>query len=280
MSLSYSNLPVYVGAANASTITENTAYVPALQAGVDFNANLSPKRVLGESVSTTDQFKVGEPMGVNINLQAVLDPFAQDAFAFADSSNHDAYFPIKVGDNVYQKCYLNDFVVSVDNFQPVNLRASFICLDPPTGGNVSGDATPYGGGTIPFDSDDIIYGYNCTFTNPTDVVGDVQYRVEYNKKFSRTPIYTLGSINASSMLLNGVNAEMNISSTGLNKLIDFSGEQLASNVSLALTNIDGTSLSTLPSLTMSARCKVATEGYSINGGDTLTTSATIRQIIL
>jgi hypothetical protein len=281
MSLLYSDLPVYVGAANASSVTESSAYVPALSANVNFNAQLQGKRFLGQDVTSTDQFKTAGAREATISINSVLDPFADSAFAFAKSSNQDAFFPIRIGNNTYQKCYLNSFSLSVDNFAPVTMSANFVSLDPPTGGNISGDATPYGGSAIPFDSDDIVYGYTCSISNPTQAVGNVQYTVNYAKNFSRTAVYNLGAANASSMLLDSVESEMTIESTGLSSLIDFSGGAISSSVVLSLKNIDGTALSTnLPNVGMLNGSRVVTQSYNIEGSDTVNTRAAIKQIDL
>ena len=281
MSLLYSDLPVYVGAANASSVTESSAYVPALSANVNFNAQLQGKRFLGQDVTSTDQFKTAGAREATISIKSVLDPFADSAFAFAKSSNQDAFFPIRIGNNTYQKCYLNSFSLSVDNFAPVTMSANFVSLAPPTGGNISGDATPYGGSAIPFDSDDIVYGYTCSILNPTQAVGNVQYTVNYAKNFSRTAVYNLGAANASSMLLDSVESEMTIESTGLSSLIDFSGGAISSSVVLSLKNIDGTALSTnLPNVGMLNGSRVVTQSYNIEGSDTVNTRAAIKQIDL
>jgi len=281
MSLLYSDLPVYVGAANASSVTESSAYVPALSANVDFRAQLQGKRFLGQDVASTDQFKTTGPREASISIQSILDPFADAAFAFAKSSNQDAFFPIRIGNNTYQECYLSDFSLSVNNFAPVTMSANFVSLAPPTGGNISGDATPYGGSAIPFDPDDIVYGYTCSLSNATQAVGNVQYSMDYKKTFARSPVYTLGAANASSMLLNGVESEMTIESTGLSSLIDFSGGAISSSVVLNLTNIDGTALSTnLPNVGMLNGSRVVTQSYNIAGSDTVNTRATIKQIDL
>ena len=106
MSLLYSEVPVYVGAANATTITESSDYVPVLDANVNFGEQLVGKRFLGQSVTSTDQFKTAGPREVSISINAILDPFADSAFAFAKSSNQDAFFPIRIGNNTYQQCFL------------------------------------------------------------------------------------------------------------------------------------------------------------------------------
>ena len=66
MSLLYSNLPVYVGVADTSTVSE-TRYLPATQANVSFSVNNVGKRLLGSGVDATDQFRFGEG-GVTANI--------------------------------------------------------------------------------------------------------------------------------------------------------------------------------------------------------------------
>ena len=266
-----------------SFISNETGHVYFKNAADDKDIEFQ-RRVVIKSKTAGNRVAVKKPFTEEIGQQfikALLDPFTDAAFAFAKSSNQDASFPIRIGNNTYQDCFLSDFSLSVDNFAPVTIDANFVSLSPPTGGNVSGDASPYGGGTIPFDPDDIVYGYTCSLSNATQAVGNVQYRVSYKKSFSRTPVYTLGAANATSMLLNGVESEMSIESTGLNSLIDFSGGAISSDVTLGLNNIDGDGLSTnLPNVVMVNGSKVITQSYSIAGSDTVNTRATIKQIDL
>ena len=80
------------------------------------------------------------------------------------------------------------------------------------------------------------------------------------------------------MLLDGVQSEMNITSTGL-EFSDYSGDKLASDVSVGLQDIDGTAYPYIGTLTMSAGARVLTTNYSVNE-DTVVTTAEIRQIDL
>ena len=80
------------------------------------------------------------------------------------------------------------------------------------------------------------------------------------------------------MLLDSVESQMSITSTGLGNLIDFNGTELSSNLTVNLLNVDGDV--TIPALTMTAGAKVLTQGYDVNGGDTLSASATIKEINL
>ena len=280
MSLLYSNLPVYVGVADTSTVSE-TRYLPATQANVSFSVNNVGKRLLGSDVDATDQFRFGEGgVTANISFSCFLDPNFSDTYQFTSDAKEADFFPIKIGDNLYKKCYLNDFSISVSPYVPVTLSANFTCLEPVSGVKISGDADPYGGSNIPLNSDEIIYGHTCTVTNMDDVVGNVQSQINYKKTFNRTPVYNIGSVNASSMLLDAVESEMSITSTGLENLISISGDKLASFVQVRLRNLDNDVIAHKPNVRMSAGARVLAEGYDVNGGDTLSATATIKQIDL
>ena len=280
MSLSYSNLPVYVGGPNSSSVGEANRYVSAIDANVSFSASASAKRNLGESVNSTDQFKFQGPRTTNISFKFILDTSVEASNSFLNDDNQSAFFPIKIGTNFYKNSYLSNYSVSISPFQPVTVAANFISMNPPSGDAIKHDASPYGGGTIPFNPDGVIYGYTCSVTNMDHVIGNVQSQINYTKEYTRTPVYTLGSTNAETMLLDGVESEMNITSTGLVNSIDYSGDKLGSDVSVGLQDIDGTAYPYIGTLTMSAGARVLTTNYSVNGGDTVVTTAEIRQIDL
>jgi len=280
MSLSYSNLPVYVGGPNSNTVNEATRYVSAIDANVSFSASAAAKRNLGQSVDSTDQFKFQGPRTTNISFKFILDTSVEASNSFLNDASQSAFFPIKIGTNFYKNSYLSNYSVSISPFQPVTVAANFISMNPPSGDAIKQDPSPYGGGTIPFNPDGVIYGYTCSVTNMDDVVGNVQSQINYTKEYTRTPVYALGNTNAETMLLDGVESEMNITSTGLENSIDYSGDKLASDVSVGLQDIDGTAYPYIGTLTMAAGARVLTTNYSVNGGDTVVTTAEIRQIDL
>ena len=269
-----------MGGPNSSSVGEANRYVSAIDANVSFSASASAKRNLGESVNSTDQFKFQGPRTTNISFKFILDTSVEASNSFLNDANQSAFFPIKIGTNFYKNSYLSNYSVSISPFQPVTVAANFISMNPPSGDAIKHDASPYGGGTIPFNPDGVIYGYTCSVTNMDHVIGNVQSQINYTKEYTRTPVYTLGSTNAETMLLDGVESEMNITSTGLVNSIDYSGDKLGSDVSVGLQDIDGTAYPYIGTLTMSAGARVLTTNYSVNGGDTVVTTAEIRQIDL
>lgn len=280
MSLLYSDLPVYVGLPNTTGIVEDDAYVPATQVNVNYNTNSAPRRNLGVNVNTGDQFGFGAALAATISFTCILQEEFQVGFEFFTDEANDAYVPIKIGDNFFQKCYATDVAISIAPDAPVTLQANFICLDPTTDEKISGDSTPYTGHGFPIDADQLIYGQFCTVSNMENVVGNVQSQINFKRTYQRTPIYTLGSVNASTALLDGIEEEMSITSTGLNNLIGWSGDMLTAPVMVDLSAQDGSALDYVARLSMAAGARVLTEGYNVAGGDTVAATATLKQVTL
>tara|TARA_Y100001938_G_scaffold112001_1_gene153365 strand:- start:10931 stop:11776 length:846 start_codon:yes stop_codon:yes gene_type:complete len=279
MSLSYTNLPVYVGHTYATSVSETDGYVIATKVDVSYTTSPTPRKLLGEDISTAaaaDKYKFGAPLSADISFSCVLQKFSEEAFQWLDYPH--SFVPIQIGTNIYQKCYPTDVSVSIAPYVPVTLDASFICLDPAIDQQISGDASPYGGGSIPLNADQLIYGHTCSVENMGNVVGDVQSQINYRKNHSRSPIYTLGSVNATSMILNSVEEEMTITSTGLNNLINFSGDLLSSSVKVILNQQNDQHIDYLMDVSMDAGARVAVERYGVGGGDTVQTTATIKQV--
>ena len=84
------------------------------------------------------------------------------------------------------------------------------------------------------------------------------------------------------MLLDGVAEELTVASTGLNSLINFSGESLGGTLNVNLCGIGGTTVMTqiLDLIKFDAGSRVLTQSYTNKGGETLITSSTIKQIKL
>ena len=284
MSLSYSEFPVYIGevGVGASAPSQVNGYIAATQASVNYNTNHSPKRKLGKAMGTSDQFGFEGALSANISIDCVLHTGMLSGLDFLSDNNQDNFVVIQLGSGVYDKCYATDVSVNIDPFAPVTLNVNFVSLDPALGGPISGDPSPYAGSTVPLDSDAVAYGHTCSLTDSTSTLNNTQSQITFKRNYSRTPVYNIGSVNASEMLLDGVEEELNITSTGVNNLINFSGDSLAGTLQVYLCGIGGTAvmaeIADLIKFTNGSR--LLTESFSTQGGETLKTTSTIKQIKL
>ena len=83
------------------------------------------------------------------------------------------------------------------------------------------------------------------------------------------------------MLLDGVEEDLVISSTGLEQLIDFSGQVLNNNLNIQIQNVGAGISNPINNLIeFKHGSRVLSENYSVVEGETVKTSATIKQIKL
>ncbi len=285
MSLSYSEFPVYIGQVGVgkTLINEVTGYIPATQASVNYNTNHSPKRKQGKTIASDDQFGFNNALTADISVDCILHTGMLSGLKFLEDANQDNFVSIQLGSGLYGKCYATDVSVDVVPFAPVTLKANFVSLDPATDQQISGDPNVYQGIGITTHSDAVAYGHTCSFRSaPTNVLNNTQSQISFKRSYNRTPVYGIGSVNASEMLLDGVEEEVSIDSTGLQNLINFSGDRLTTPLIVNLCGIGGTvvmkEIKDLISFTNGSR--LLDESFSTQGGQTLTTSATIKQIKL
>ena len=278
MSLRYSEFPVCIGVAGGAVPPETNQYVPTTRVGVNYNTTHSPKRKLGSTIASDDQFGFGGALTADISVDCLVQAGLMSGFDFLADDNQDDYVTIKVGDNQFNECYATDVSVNIEPFVPVSLSAKFVSLDPPTEQQISGN--PYDGGDIPISSDDIVYGHTVKISDGANILNDAQSSMSFSRTYSRTPIYQLGSINADTMLLDGVEEELSVSSTGLESLIGLSGDNLSNTLTINLCGV-GTSAPVIQDLiNFPAGARVLTESYGVADGDTVSTQATIKQVKL
>ena len=282
MSLPYSEFPVYISAVGSSSVNESQDYVTATNVNVNYNTATAPKRNLGKNVAITDQFKFSGPLSASISVSCILESGQMDAFRFLLDANQDNFVCIRIGSGDYKKCYASNVGVNIEPFAPVTLQADFVSLEPATGGQITGDTNPYGGATIPLDRDDVAYGHTANVTDNAGVLNATNAKMSFSRKYDRTPTFELGSINASKMLRDGVEQELTITSTGLNKLIDYSGNKLNNDLTVHLVGVGSTSpFDNVGSMiNFNQGSTVLTQSYSAQGGGVVETSATIKQIKL
>ena len=83
------------------------------------------------------------------------------------------------------------------------------------------------------------------------------------------------------MLLDGIEEEMSITSTGLQSFINLSGDTLGSMVQILIEDVDESMDGLIKRLVnMPFGSRVSTQGYSSQGGDSVSATATIKNIKL
>lgn len=263
-----------------------------LQAATKFSVNyptqISSKRNLGANISEGDQFRFDGPSEVKLSIDFLLDTnstynnydFLFDEDVFGNNSGQREFL-VSVGAEYYQKCLIDDYSVSIQPFGPVKGTVNFTSYQPARGGGIAefvvGDGTP-----------DIIHGHNCSISGANEVVSaNVVNNLSYRKTFGRTPVYGIGDTNASSFLIDSIEAEMTMSSTGLESLLAISGNEVVNDIVVEMENSLGVGIFENPfdttdyfKLTIPSGSRVVAQDFGVQGGDSVATNVTIKNVIL
>lgn len=280
--MTYRNMRVAVIPSGGNLLVSNFNLL-ATKVGVDFSTKNQVKRQLGADINAGDQLRFNGDMDCKINVDFLLQTSNLNVYTFLFDRDHQTgQSPMKllVGGNQYNSCFIDNFNLTVRPFEPVMGSATFSSYDP------SDSALVGTGNTLDthLNTNDVVYGHNCLLSGASNVVAsDIINELSYNKTYSRTPIYTLGSQQATSQIVDGVEVDMNVQSTGLNQLIGFSGNKLSSDFGVGLRDVGGSGIIRGASnfdLIVNSGAHVVAEGYSVDGGGTLVTKATIKEVIL
>ena len=254
--------------------------------GVDFSTKNEVKRQLAANIDADDQLRFNGDVDCKITVDFLLrsDAGSYEGLYHLFDNYHGtgaSAMVLDIGGNEYSGCFIDNFTLTVKPFEPVVGSASFSCYSPSATALLGIDTNSV---NDDLDTQNIIYGHNCTLTNAGSVVAaNIIDNLTYNKTYSRTPVYTLGSQRATSHLVDGVEVEMNVQSTGLNELIGFSGSKLTSIFGVNLRDVSDFGVSYDDAdfdLIVNSGAHVVAEGYSMDGGGTLVTKATIKEVIL
>ena len=271
---------------NMAVVLDGSEPILATKVGVDFSTKNQAKRQLGANIDAGDQLRFNGDVDCKIGLDFLVsttDDGGNDFVNFLFDSFHNTgqnSMSLNIGGNQYQSCFIDSFSLTVRPFETVMGNATFSSYDPSdsvlTGANTLLD--------VHLATEDVVYGHNCLLSGAGNVVAsDIINELSYTKTYSRTPIYTLGSQQATSQIVDGVEVDMNVQSTGLNQLINFSGNKLSSDFGIGLRDAAGDGLTYSSSnfdLIVNSGAHVVAEGYSVDGGGTLVTKATIKEVIL
>jgi len=123
----------------------------------------------------------------------------------------------------------------------------------------------------------MINGNTCSISSTTGFVSNIQNSIRYSVNCGRSPIYNLGQTNASDFILDTVEKQMDISSTNLVSLINFSGSRLPSDLNLTLKNAQNTIGAIIA---MKSGANIFSQQTSIQESETLTTQVSIKEIVV
>jgi hypothetical protein len=262
----------------------------ATRVSVQYPAQISAKRNLGENIKAADQFRFDGPSEAKLSMDFLLNTDeAVNAYEFlfdsqaAGKSNNSGQrnFSINVGGLSYESCFIDDYSIDIEPLAPVKGSVNFTSYQPPRGVAITANASST------TQQNEIIHGHDCSISGANEVVSaNVVSRLNYKKSFRRTPVYKIGDTNASSFLIDGIEAEMSISSTGLESLLAISGNEVVNDIVVDMQSTDGSVIT--PTFTTTDEFKinipsgsrVSDQDFGVEGGGSVMVNAKIQNVIL
>ena len=305
--MTYKNFPVYIGQGN-KIFAESAGYhkrnmIYAESVNINYSTSSKPYRKLGRGVDPDRQYTYDTDLTCAINLSFYFysEPRrdgGDQVYAFlSDSNQYKSYilgngtgqnfFPLKIGGNVYNKCFIDSYSIDVSAFQPIKCNVNFRSFSPPKDGATASD------GLVPFSSyDDSISGQAVINSNMCELSGlyddivfaDVIPKITYERRYSRTPVYGIGSVEPINYLMDAAESQLVVESTGLNKFTNYDGVQITGDIGLKIQDSDGNRI--LPEydggfdFIVASGAKLNSYSYSVPGGDVIKTSSTINEVVL
>lgn len=303
--MTYTNFPLYVGDSNR-VFTSDWGYHKEQMLfcetiSINYSSAAKENRRLGSDVDKSNQYVFDNDLTCSLNVGFYLYPdihgdgivysFLMDGGDIQDGVIGNAtgsnYFPLKIGGNVYNKCFLDSYSLEIVPFQPVRCAVSFKSYDPPKQTSIKSDEdVPFSAYNDVMSGDGMVYGNTCLLSGYyNDIVnGETVSRIRYQKNYNRKPSYGLGSSKPTDYFIDGVDAMMSIESTGLSSFIAQSGQHIDSDIGIKVQDLNGGRI--IPSydggfdFVVASGSLMSSQSYSVKGGDGVASSADIKEVIL
>ncbi|MGA0317664.1 MAG: hypothetical protein ACO3LB_08265 [Flavobacteriaceae bacterium] len=229
---------------------------------VSYNPQIKLNRQ-ADKIDIDQMYKQEKPITCNIDFDFTIsndhnpnfgDPyfFMRDDIPGGNNTGKN-YFPITVGRNIYNKCYLNSISIDVKPFAPVTCKASFRSMEPASGQPLKGMYTAQNYSGAPnqlMDSNGFVLGHTCElsgwFDNLTKV--DAISQITFNRTYNRKDVYCLGEEKPRQSLVKTVENRMTIKTSGINEMMPSSGIRISGDMGVIFKDSNGDRVTTRPLL--------------------------------
>ncbi len=258
--IKYNNVPVRIS---------NDKFL-AKSATISYSASLNAARILAPNQN--DNFRIGNPLAAKLSLSFVASAHNFGANNLINNLTGDVSTSIRIG-TLFENCYCDSVAINITPFSPVLINAEFTCNQMPV--NAPFQDLPESG-IIPANQS-IAHAHNVIINGGT-LLSDSNYSsISYKVNCARSQSFEIGSKLTSRMFLDGVEKELNISSTNIGNFIDYSG--YGDIISLDVKNDIGQSIFD-PVISMSSNSRIMSQNLSIAEGGILAGDISLREIVL
>jgi hypothetical protein len=280
-----------------------TFYANSVSVGFSMASEINRKA--GE-IDIDKMYKQTDPLRCNIDIEYYIstnhfsgwrDPylFMRDDIPGGNKTGK-SFYPITIGKNIYNKCFLDNLDITISPFNPVVCRATFRSTQPPSGVPLEGlyraQKDPRTNNQL-MNSDNFVFGHTCEISgwleNITDYNGISE--IGFSRSYGRKDVYCLGERTPRESLVKNVENVMRIKTTGIKEFMPTEGIRIDDDIEIIMRDASGIRMSTEPisgagvypldpCMHIGSGSYVTDESYSIVGGGVVEASLTVSEAIL
>ena len=304
--MTYTNYPVYIGRGNSSFRKNdlNAARHMLFANTVRLSSSTSKvaKRTLREGFDQNDQFAYPSDRNVKISLEFYLKPKLRKGilgdmtyfFLYDDEYVYEGfrgnnlgknYFPIKIGDEVYNRSFLTSYRIEITPDLPVKVFAEFTCkANTGNKGTFPQSRLPYEIYDADLDGKDFMHGNTCELIGDYSelISNNIISKIVYQKTYSRSFFYQPNQNLQTQQYVTSVEDSLSMEGYNLSKICPVRGQQLENDLSINLKNNEGFQVGdglNVFNIKMKAGSKVNQNSFNVQAGDALGSNLLIEGLI-
>lgn len=216
--------------------------IAASSCDLTFDASLDPAKYIGKNAESSD-FHVNAAKATKLafsyiplvggNLLNGISAASTGIFNLTGDSSCS----IRLGNFLFQQCYLDSLTISINPNQPIKANANFSCYNE---SGIEGLSYSGLGGIFNFTSDSsngtaysALHALASSVSGQSVSLPESKTEISIQTTCSRTPVYEVGSTYPRTVLLNNVTRQTSVNGENVGSVIDFSGESAVLNLKLA-----------------------------------------------
>lgn len=235
--IKYENCPIYLGLNGQAPQTGAAGLnnlIAANSCEISFETQLEPQKFLGKQ-PVSDDFSTSGPMQAKISVtytplvgtnlvSGVQEASLAPLYMTGDSISGEK---IIVGNFLFEQCYLDSLNIQINSWNNLKFTAQFQSHNVTniTGTNYSGssDSVGFTSGTSVPTMYSSLHALSLGVSGNSLSIPESKTEIGIQTTCARTPIYEVGSITPTTVILNSVNRSTSLGGENVGQIVNFSG---------------------------------------------------------
>jgi hypothetical protein len=243
MFISYKDSPLFVSPNDGAPETglSLSHLIAASSCDLTFDASLDPAKYIGKS-AISDDFHVNAAKATKLAFSYIpLVGGVKSGIAEASTGifnlTGDSSCSIRLGNFLFQQCYLDSLTISINPNQPIRANANFSCYNESGVEGLSYSGLVHNGGfTVDSSSGtafSALHALASSVSGQSVSLPESKTEISIQTTCSRTPVYEVGSTYPRTVLLNSVTRQTSVNGENIGTVVSVSGNSAVLNLKFA-----------------------------------------------